>query len=153
MKKEIIKLLMLSVILILSACAGQGQTLDQTPIDPIRVRQPNYAGYEQESINRWVLDQFDEVIEVTSVMNKNEILLAFKASTFHQLNERKLEGTVTDELKQLDPDLKATVSSDEKFFIEIDRLKYDIRDNNLSQADYDVQFAKVKDIVIQSQSN
>ncbi|MCZ0703944.1 hypothetical protein J2T56_002177 [Natronobacillus azotifigens] len=146
--KILIRLLAISLVIItLAACAGVGLTLDEEPINPIQVRQMNYAGYEQEAINRHVLDKFDSIIEVTSVMNKDEILLAIKASTFEQFNEQQIEEKVKDELKNFDPDLKSTVSSDQKFFLEIDRLKYHIRDQNLNQAEFDVQFQKVKEIV------
>lgn len=137
------------LLLVLTACVGQGQTLDQTPINPFptQVKQTNFAGYEQGEINRLIYNQFESIYEITSVMNRDEILMAITATTFEQFNERDIEKQVKDEINKINPDLKATVSSDQKFFIEIDRLKNEIRDNNLSQADYDVSFKKVKKIV------
>ncbi|WP_067839888.1 YhcN/YlaJ family sporulation lipoprotein [Amphibacillus sediminis] len=134
----------LALFAVLLAACSTGQSLEHQTEDQLGARQMNYAGYQQQPLNQLVLDHFDSVAEVTSIMNDEELIMAIKARQLDQFNEQKIAKDIEDFIKKSDDTVKPIVSSDLKIFIEIDRLKYDLADRNISKDEFDQLFKELK---------
>lgn len=97
-----------------------------------------------QEINNKILSTFDSVEYVVSLKNHEDMLIAIKATTFQQFNEQKIEQEVKKEIEKIKPKLNILVSSDEKIFIEINKLLTDLQDGQLSIEDFDQRFKKIK---------
>ncbi|WP_017471723.1 hypothetical protein [Amphibacillus jilinensis] len=134
------------LLIFVTACTN-GQALDQRSPEPFGVKQTNYAGYQQQPLNQLIIDRFEDIIEVTSVMNDEELLMAIKVDQVAQFNEQTIAEEVESFIKESDQNMKPKVSSDLKVFVEIDRLKYDLADQNLSKQEYDKAFKNLKKLL------
>lgn len=97
-----------------------------------------------QEINEHILKKFDSVEDVRSVEHKNEMLIAIQATTFEQFNEQKIETKVKKEIEKRKPNLTIIVSSDQKIFIEVNKLLSDLNTNQLTKKNFDKQFNKIK---------
>ncbi|MBM7540403.1 hypothetical protein [Amphibacillus cookii] len=136
-----------ALLLVFTTACTNGQALDQQSPEPLGVKQTNYAGYQQQPLNQLIIDQFEDIIEVTSVMNDEELLMAIKVDQVAQFNEQTIAEEVESYIKESDQNMKPKVSSDLKVFVEIDRLKYDLADQNLSKKEYDKAFKNLKKLL------
>jgi len=123
--------------------AAEPQTNKQSNIQNIS----HTGGQEQEEleIEQTVRNQFDEIVELTSFSYNDEILMGIKVNQISQFNEQKIAKEVKSFIKREYPGKKATVSSDYKVFLEIDRLKEELINEDLKQTDIDKRFKEVKD--------
>ncbi|WP_170287555.1 YhcN/YlaJ family sporulation lipoprotein [Aquibacillus halophilus] len=75
----------------------------------------------------------DEVTGVRGVNTETRILLAIEVAHLSQFNEQDHEKKVKKELEKKYPNKKIIVSSDQKFFFELDELEKQVQNNKIKR--------------------
>ncbi|WP_117169868.1 YhcN/YlaJ family sporulation lipoprotein [Paraliobacillus sediminis] len=97
-----------------------------------------------QEINDKILSTFNSVEDVVSLKNHEDMLIAIKTTAFQQFNEQQIEQDVKKEMEKIKPKLNILVSSDQKIFIEINKLVKDLQNGQFSIEDFDKRFDKIK---------
>ena len=141
---------LLIIFLLLTGCEQEAkQPLISNPLDNNmqQVKQPIRDNHLlSNEINGQVLVNFDSVADVISMKHKQEVIVAIKATTFQQINEQKIEKKVKKRLENYNPDLNIFVSSDQKIFIEINKLQEEAK-NDISNKELEKRFKKIKKLL------
>ncbi|SEN65801.1 hypothetical protein SAMN04488134_101575 [Amphibacillus marinus] len=133
-------------LLVLTGCQT-GQTLDNQSDNPLAAKQTNYSVIDQDTLNGDIYNQFEDIVDVTSISNNDELIMAIKVDQLAQFNEQKIAKEVQSYLKKSNEDIKPKVSSDLKIYIEIDRLKQQLADQDLSKSDFDKLFDEIIQLI------
>ncbi|MFB1051595.1 YhcN/YlaJ family sporulation lipoprotein [Paraliobacillus sp. JSM ZJ581] len=117
-KKRYILLPILLLFFSFVACNQQKPLTNNTE----NIEQMQYKQNHQSDITTYIREQFSSISDVTAVVYNQELIVAIKATTFQQINEQSIEKKVKKKLKKQFQFKKITVSSDQKIFIEINKI-------------------------------
>ena len=137
-------LILVCSLMIVFLIACQNNQVDRTPNrENLQIQNIRHLDQDDHQINQSVQDQFDEITDLTSVTYNHEIIMAIQVNSLAQFNEQQIAIDIEDYLGKMHPEIKATVSSDYKIFLEINRLKQKITTENLTSKDFKQQFGKI----------
>lgn len=137
-------LILICSLMIVFLIACQNNQVDRSPNrENLQIQNIRHLDQDDHQINQSVQDQFDEITDLTSVTYNHEIIMAIQVNSLAQFNEQQIAIDIEDYLGKMHPEIKATVSSDYKIFLEINRLKQKITTENLTSKDFKQQFGKI----------
>lgn len=88
-----------------------------------------------------------DISKVRAVNTNKELLLAIKTPQFDRLHLKKIEKRVTSDLKDEYPHYKVTVSTDQKLFLELNKLEQKIQQNNVNKKKLLKEFSNLKKLM------
>lgn len=146
-RSNIKKLIVLQILLLLImfGCTNN-QTLDSSPNEQLNIQYISHTNEKEHQINQSVNQYFDEVVDLSSITYNNEMIMAIKVDQLSQFNEQKIAKEVESYIKDSYPKIKAKVSSDYKIFLEINRLKDKITNQDLAKTDFNKEFKQIKEL-------
>ncbi|CQR47857.1 Sporulation lipoprotein YhcN/YlaJ (Spore_YhcN_YlaJ) [Paraliobacillus sp. PM-2] len=115
-------------LLLLPLIFGCNQNNDPTN-ETKNIEQINNQATTHSEVTDYIFKHFDSVSDIRTVVYKQELIVAIKATTFQQINEQTIEKKVKKKLEKQFKFKKINVSSDQKIFIEINKLDHST--NNL----------------------
>ena len=90
---------------------------------------------------------YEEISKLTSVTYNQEIIMAIQVNQLSQFNEHKIAEEVEAYIEETFPTHQAKVSSDYKIFLEINRLKQQINQENFNSGDFNEAFKEIKKLM------
>ncbi|WP_228409620.1 YhcN/YlaJ family sporulation lipoprotein [Radiobacillus deserti] len=88
-----------------------------------------------------------EVNGVRGINTTDKILLAFKVKQLDSFRETKLEGEFKSDLEKEFPNKEIFISSDQKIFIELDRLEKEIQNNKMDKSQLNKDFDTIQKLI------
>lgn len=113
--------------LFLFGCQSEAEQNKTDPPSPIQINHhANNSNEAQHQVNNKI-DQYltetrEDIAKYKKILLPGEVFIAIQTTMMKQLNERNIEDEVTKELKDITGLKKIHVSSDEKFYIELNKL-------------------------------
>lgn len=126
-KHHTLFIMALLISLFLFGCQSSADQKNTDPPSPIQINHhANNSNETQHQVNKKI-DQYlsetrDDIAKYQKILLPGEVFIAIQTTTMKQLNERNIEEEVTKELKDVTGLEKIHVSSDEKFYIELNKL-------------------------------
>lgn len=71
--------------------------------------------------------QFKEITSVKAIEVANKMVIAFEVKHIYRFQLEKLRSAVKDKVKKMYPDIEPTVSTDQKIFMEVEKIEKNIR--------------------------
>ncbi|GAA0293759.1 hypothetical protein GGQ92_000055 [Gracilibacillus halotolerans] len=122
--------LMIGAILLCFLVAGCNATKEQNNVSPPTPIQTNsnsssmnHLDKTNDKIDRYLTEDRDDIAQYQKIILPEEVFIAIQTTTIQQLNERDIEKEVEKKLKKITGIEKIHVSSDQKFYIELNKLR------------------------------
>ncbi|WP_407268193.1 YhcN/YlaJ family sporulation lipoprotein [Radiobacillus sp. PE A8.2] len=126
------------IISFLFGCTQDSQNTQPNDIDSQNITNITHpSSFDQTIANQakeWLLSR-EEVSAVSGFNTDKNLLLAIKVKPFDQFNEQVLEKEFKKELKKQNPDMTVDVSSDQKIYIELDKIEHRMVKQQMNKTD------------------
>lgn len=110
-----------SIFLLLASLFGCNQN-NESANQLDNVEKINYQQTTHSDVTNYIRKEFDSVSDIKTIVYDKELIVAIKATTFQQINEQAIEKKVKKKLEKQFNFKKINVSSDQKIFIEINKI-------------------------------
>ncbi|WP_078381377.1 YhcN/YlaJ family sporulation lipoprotein [Sutcliffiella halmapala] len=133
------------LVSMLSACGGgEVQERVEDTVSPTSTKQKEKT--EKENRAEEIAKDVSEVKDAIAYDAEDELLVAFHLKQFQKFFTEKVEKKVKKALEKEFPDEKVVVSHDLKIRLEIERLRKDIEEKNLSDKEIKKRIKKIDDL-------
>lgn len=136
---------LLLVLSILSACGG-GEVQERMEFAVTQTSAKQKEKTEKEQRAERIATDFNEVKGAIAYDAEEELLVAFHVRQFQKFFTEKIEKKIKKALEEEFPEETIVVSHDLKIRIEIERLRQDIEEKNLSQKEIKKRIKKIDDL-------
>lgn len=136
-----------SLILIFLVACQNNQTKPPPDQKNINIQPISHLDQDEHQINQTVQKEYEEISKLTSVTYNQEIIMAIQVNQLAQFNEHKIAEEVEAYIEKTFPNQQAKVSSDYKIFLEINRLKQQITQENFNRSDFNEAFKEIKKLM------
>lgn len=143
-------------IIIIAGCLFMLAACTNKSMDP-NIKQQNNQGLElnkinanspvdQQSANRakHLLSEYEEIKSVRAVNHDKQLLVGVQLNHHDRFNKNDIENKLTKDIDKHFPDLKVTLSTDEKIHLEVKKLEQALQERKLSKKEL---AAKIKKII------
>lgn len=142
-------------IIILAGCLFMLAACTNKPINQ-NIKQQNNQGLElnkinanspvdQQSANRakHLLNKYEEIKSVRAVNLDKQLLVGVQLKHHDRFNKNDIEKKITKDINKHFPDLKVTLSTDEKIHLEIKKLEQALQERKLSKKELADKIKKI----------
>ncbi|MGD6775873.1 YhcN/YlaJ family sporulation lipoprotein [Sutcliffiella horikoshii] len=135
-------ILVLSVS-VLGAC-GQGEVKERVEDTVMRTSNEQKEKSEKEQRAEKVAKDFKEVKGAIAYDTEDELVVAFHVTQYQKFFTEKIEKKVKKALEKEFPEENVVVSHDLKIRLEIERLRRDVEQNQISEKELEKRIEKMK---------
>ncbi|CAG9620465.1 YhcN/YlaJ family sporulation lipoprotein [Sutcliffiella rhizosphaerae] len=128
---------------IVSAC-GNGEVKDRFQDTVMRTSNAKEEKSEKEKHAEEIAKDFEEIKGAVAFDTKDELVVAFEVKQYQKFFTEKIEKKVKKALEKEFPEETIVVSHDMKIRLEIDRLRRDMEQKNLSKKEVEKRIEKMK---------
>ncbi|MDC3416562.1 hypothetical protein [Aquibacillus salsiterrae] len=152
MKHFFIGLLALSFsFMTLSGCTSNEEdnrlSLRGPTEDITKISNPSTPDQSLTNKAKELLRTQDEVTAVRGINIDNQLVLAINVKQINQFTERKLEKKLKKELENIYEGVTVDVSSDQKIFIELDKLEKKLQNTTYDKQQLQKQYNDIKNLI------
>ncbi|GAA5417250.1 hypothetical protein Pryu01_02313 [Paraliobacillus ryukyuensis] len=119
MNKQLHFILCFTLLFFLIGCTMQDKP---STSETKNAEQMNYP-VSHNNVTDFILAEFDSVSKAKAIEYESKLIVAIQATTFQQINEQKIERKIKKELKKQFEYETIEVSSDQKIFMEINKME------------------------------
>jgi metal-sulfur cluster biosynthetic enzyme len=134
--------LMVSVVL-LAAC-GQGEVKERVEDTVMRTSNEQKEKSDKEQRAEKIAKDFKEVKGAVAYDTEDELVVAFHVTQYQKFFTEQIEKKVKKALEKEFPDEKVVVSHDLKMRLEIERLRRDVEQKDISKKELEKRIKKMK---------
>lgn len=134
--------LMLSLV-VLGAC-GQGELKERVEDTVMRTSNEQKEKSDKEKRAEKIAIDFKEVKGAIAYDTEDELVVAFHVTQYQKFFTEKIEKKVKKALEKEFPDENVVVSHDLKIRLEIERLRRDVEQDNVSEKELEKRIEKMK---------
>ncbi|WP_227936113.1 YhcN/YlaJ family sporulation lipoprotein [Alkalihalobacillus deserti] len=120
-------------LLILYILSGCQMAEPQQDIKPLQLSTNVVVNQEQADEAKKIILSMEEVIEVKGVSADNNIYMAPKVKHFDRFRLKEIRKYSHDHVKKRYPDATVHVSTDQKIFMELEKLEQELKKRTISE--------------------
>jgi metal-sulfur cluster biosynthetic enzyme len=129
---------------ILSACAGEFEDRVEDTVTQTSTKKKEKSDKEKRAEE--IAIDFKEVKGAVAYDSEDELLVAFHVTQYQKFFTEQIEAKVKKALEKEFPDENVIVSHDLKIRLEIERLRKDIKEKNLTEKEINKRIKKIDDL-------
>ncbi|WP_186577646.1 YhcN/YlaJ family sporulation lipoprotein [Aquibacillus kalidii] len=89
----------------------------------------------------------NEIESLRGINTEEDLLLAINVEQIQQFKEQNHESRIQKKLEKIFPETNIEVSSDQKIYIEVEKLEQEIQNNALDKEELKKRFDKIKKLI------
>ncbi|WP_332697371.1 hypothetical protein [Halalkalibacter lacteus] len=142
MMKGLIKAIL--VLCFLSGCQMLGAEQD---IRPMQLSQNAVIDQEYADEAKKIILSMEEVVEIKGVSQKTDIYLAPRVKHFDRFRLKEIRKYGYDSVKKRYPDATVHVSTDQKIFMELEKLEQELKNKTISEERMEKKLKKLDEMM------
>jgi hypothetical protein len=132
------------VVCFLSGCQMLGAEKD---IRPLELSQNAVIDQKYADEAKKIVLSMEEVVEIKGVSNKTEIYLAPRVKHFDRFRLKAIRKSGYDSVKKRYPDAKVHLSTDQKIYMELEKLEKELKNRSISQERLEKKLKKLDEMM------
>jgi len=109
-----------------TGCNSANEPNNTAPPDPVQTNSKfsnmNQLDLTNDKIDHYLTEERNDIAKYQKIILPEEVFIAIQTTSMQQLNERDIEKDVEKQLKEITEIEKIHVSSDQKFYLELNKL-------------------------------
>ncbi|MCG1020155.1 YhcN/YlaJ family sporulation lipoprotein [Sutcliffiella horikoshii] len=142
--RSVVMFLVLIVSVVLLAACGQGEVKERVEDTVMRTSNEQKEKSDKEQRAEKIAKNFKEVKGAVAYDTEDELVVAFHVTQYQKFFTEKIEKKVKKALEKEFPDENVVVSHDLKIRLEIERLRRDVEQDNISEKELEKRIEKMK---------
>ncbi|ARK30231.1 YhcN/YlaJ family sporulation lipoprotein [Halalkalibacter krulwichiae] len=135
---------LLFILCFLTACQ---MAEPQQDIKPLQLTNKAVVNQQQADDAKKIVLSMEEVIDVKGITDENNIYIAPRVKHFDRFRLKEIRKNGHDSIKKRYPDATIHVSTDQKIFMELEKLEKELQQRTISEERFKQRLAKLDEMI------